>query len=48
MRSSLKKGNKVYLLHKHIKTKQPNTKLEFKKFGSYKILEKIRPINFRL
>ena len=44
----LKRGNKVYLLRKHIKTKRPSTKLKFKKFGPYKILEKIKPINFKL
>lgn len=44
----LKRGDKVYLLRKHIKTKWPSTKLDFKKLGPYEILEKIGPVNFRL
>lgn len=48
MRLPLKKGDKVYLLRKHIKTKRPSTKLDFKKLEPYEVLEKIRPINFKL
>ena len=48
MRFSLKKENKVYLLRKHIKIKQSSTKLDFKKLRPYKVLEKIKPINFKL
>ena len=44
----LKRGDKVYLLRKHIKTKRLSTKLDFKKLGLYEILEKIGPVNFRL
>ena len=44
----LKRGDKVYLLRKHIKTKRPSTKLDFKKLGPYEILERIGPVNFRL
>ena len=44
----LKRGDKVYLLRKHIKTKWPSTKLDFKKLGPYEILEKIKLVNFRL
>ena len=44
----LKKGDKVYLLRKNIKTKRPNNKLDFKKLGPFKILEKIRDVNFKL
>ena len=44
----LKRGDKIYLLRKHIKTKRLSTKLDFKKLGPYEILEKIRPVNFRL
>jgi hypothetical protein len=32
-----KKENKVYLLRKNIKTKQPSTKLDFKKLGLFRI-----------
>ncbi len=44
----LKRGDKVYLLRKHIKTKRPSTKLDFKKLGPYEILEKVGPVNFKL
>jgi hypothetical protein len=45
---SLKKGDKVYLLRKNIKTKRPSSKLDFKKLGLFEILEKIRDVNFKL
>jgi hypothetical protein len=44
----LKKGNKVYLLRKNIKTKRPSNKLDFKKLGPFEIIEKIGSINFKL
>lgn len=44
----LKEGDKVYLLRKHIKTKRPSTKLDFKKLGPFRILEKVGPVNYRL
>jgi hypothetical protein len=44
----LKKGDKVYLLRKHIKTQRPSTKLDFKKLGLFEIIEKIGLVNFRL
>jgi hypothetical protein len=43
-----KKRDKVYLLRKNIKTKQPSIKLDFKKLGLFRISEQIRTINFRL
>ena len=36
------------MLRRHIKTKQPSNKLDFKKIGPFEILEKIKDINFRL
>ena len=45
---SLKKGDKVYLLRRHIKTKRPSDKLDFKKFGPFRIAEKISSVNYRL
>jgi hypothetical protein len=48
MEPSLKKGDKVYLLRKNIKTKRPSTKLDFKKLGPFEILEKTGPVNYRL
>jgi hypothetical protein len=44
----LKEGDKVYLLRKNIKIRRPSNKLDFKKLGLFKILEKIRNINFKL
>jgi hypothetical protein len=44
----LERGDKVYLLRKHIKTKRPSTKLDFKKLGPFEILEKIGSVNYRL
>ena len=44
----LKKGDKVYLLRKNIKTKWPSNKLDFKKLGLFEILEEIGDINFKL
>ena len=48
MEPTLKEGDKVYLLRKHIKTKRPNTKLDFKKLGPFEILEKIGSVNYKL
>jgi hypothetical protein len=42
----LKRKDKVYLLRKHIKTKQPSTKLDFKKLGPFEILGEVRNINY--
>lgn len=44
----LERGDKVYLLRRHIKTKRPSSKLDFKKLGPFKILEKIGEVNYRL
>ena len=38
----------MYLLRKHIKTKRPSTKLDFKKLGPFKILDKVSAVNYRL
>ncbi|KFY86131.1 hypothetical protein V498_07592 [Pseudogymnoascus sp. VKM F-4517 (FW-2822)] len=48
MEPSFKEGDKVYLLRKHIKTKRPSTKLDFKKLGPFRILKKVSPVNYRL
>jgi RNase H-like domain found in reverse transcriptase/Reverse transcriptase (RNA-dependent DNA polymerase)/Integrase zinc binding domain/Chromo (CHRromatin Organisation MOdifier) domain len=45
---TLKKGDRVYLLRKNIKTKRPSTKLDFKKLGPYEVEEKIGPVNYQL
>jgi hypothetical protein len=48
MEPTFREGDKVYLLRKHIKTKRPSTKLDFKKLGPFKVLEKISSVNYRL
>ena len=48
MEPAFKEGDKVYLLRKHIKTKRPSTKLDFKKLGPFKILNKVSSVNYRL
>jgi hypothetical protein len=48
MEPPLKRGDKVYLLRKHIKTKRPSDKLDFKKLGPFKVLEEIGTVNFRI
>jgi hypothetical protein len=44
----LKEKNKVYLIRRNIQTKQPNTKLDHKKLGLFKIKRIIGPINYKL
>jgi hypothetical protein len=48
MEPGFERGDKVYLLRKHIKTKRPSTKLDFKKLGLFKILDKVSTVNYRL
>ena len=45
---TLEEEDKVYLLHKNIKTKQLNNKLDYKKMGLFKIKKKLLDTNFRL
>ena len=45
---NLKRGDKVYLLTKNIKSKRPNDKLDFKKIGPFKIIEKLEEVTYRL
>ena len=42
-----KKGDKIYLLYRNIKTKRPNNKFDFKKIKLFKIFEKINTNNYR-
>jgi hypothetical protein len=44
----LKKKDKIYLIQRNIQTKQPNTKLDHKKLGLFKIKKIIRLINYKL
>ena len=48
MEPLLKEGDKVYLLYKNIKTKRLSNKLDFKKLGPFRILKKIRIVNYKL
>jgi hypothetical protein len=48
MEPAFKEGDKVYLLWKHIKTTRLSTKLDFKKLGPFRILEKVSSVNYRL
>jgi hypothetical protein len=43
-----KEKNKIYLIQRNIQTKQPNTKLDHKKLGLFKIKRIIRLINYEL
>ncbi len=45
---AFKEGDKVYLLWKHIKTKRLSTKLDFKKLGPFKVLNKVSLVNYKL
>lgn len=44
----LKRGEKVYLLRRNIKTKRPSQKLDHQKIGPFVIDEKLGPVNYRL
>ena len=48
MEPGFRRGDKVYLLRKYIKTKRPSIKLDFKKLGPFKILDKVSTVNYRL
>jgi hypothetical protein len=43
-----KKGDKVYLIQRNIQIKQPNTKLDHKKLGLFKIKRVIGLVNYKL
>ncbi len=45
---SFEKKDKIYLLCKNIIIKQPNNKLDFKKFRSFTIIYKISEHNYKL
>jgi len=42
-----KKGEKVFLLRRNIKTKRPSDKLDYKKLGLFKISKKIGQLNYK-
>ena len=45
---TLKKGDKVYLLRKNIKTARPSYKLDHRKLGPNEIAEVRGPVNYKL
>jgi hypothetical protein len=44
----LKRGEKVYLLRRNIKTKRPSQKLDHQKIRPFIIKEKLGPVNYKL
>src|SRR5438034_11253110 len=44
----LKEGGKVYLLRRNIRLKRPYEKLDFKKYGPYKIEKKFLDLVYKL
>jgi hypothetical protein len=48
MEPILKEKNKIYLIQRNIQTKQPSTKLDYKKLGLFKIKKVIRLTNYEL
>jgi hypothetical protein len=45
---NFKKGEKVYLLCRNIKTKQPSMKLDHQKLGLFEIEEQLGPVGYKL
>jgi hypothetical protein len=41
-------GDRVWLLRKHIQTKRPSKKLDYQRFGPFKIIKQINPVSYRL
>jgi hypothetical protein len=48
MGPDFEKGEKVYLLHRNIKTKQPSMKLDHQKLGPFKIEEQLGLVGYKL
>jgi hypothetical protein len=46
--SRFREGDKVYLIRRNICITRLNEKLNYKKFGSFKIIRYIKGINFEL
>jgi hypothetical protein len=44
----LKKRDKIYLIQRNIQTKQPNTKLDYKQLGLFKIKRITGLVNYKL
>lgn len=44
----LERGDKVYLISRHLRTNRPSQKLDFKKLGPFKVEECISESNYRL
>ena len=41
-------GDEVWLLHRHIETTRPSSKLDFKRLGRFRIIEKITSYSYKL
>ena len=41
-------GDRVWLLRQHIKTTPPSEKLDYRRFGTFRIIRKINDVTFRL
>jgi hypothetical protein len=48
IKPTLKERDKIYLIQWNIQTKQPSTKLDYKKLGLFKIKKVIGPVNYKL
>jgi hypothetical protein len=48
IKPTLKEKDKIYLIQRNIQTKQPSTKLDYKKLGLFKIKRVIGLINYEL
>jgi len=46
--SRFRKGDLVYLLRRNIKTIRPSDKLDYKKFGPFKVKRNIKNISYEL
>lgn len=44
----LRRGDKVYLISRNLRTKRPSKKLDFRKIGPFKVDERISTSNYRL
>jgi hypothetical protein len=47
-RPRFREGNLIYLLRRNIKTIRPSNKLDYKKFGPFKVKRNIKDISYKL
>ena len=46
--SRFREGDLIYLLRRNVKTTRPSNKLNYKKFGPFKVKRNIKNINYKL